>query len=151
MYEIIKKRELAQNVHEYVINAPHVAKHCLAGQFIILRSDEKGERVPFTICDYDREKGTVSILVQTVGYTTAKLATMKEGDCLESFAGPLGNPTDLTDYKNILLVGGGIGVAVVYPQAKQLTMSGKTPDAILGARNKDLIFFEDESARTYTL
>lgn len=144
MYEIIKKRELAQNVHEYVINAPHVAKHCLAGQFIILRSDEKGERVPFTICDYDREKGTVSILVQTVGYTTAKLATMKEGDCLESFAGPLGNPTDLSEYKNILLVGGGIGVAVVYPQAKQLTISGKKADAILGARNKDLIFFEDE-------
>ena len=97
MYEIISKRELAPNVHEYVINAPNVAKHCLAGQFIILRSDEGGERIPFTICDYDREKGTVSILVQTVGFSTAKLAAMQAGAVLSSFAGPLGNPTDLSE------------------------------------------------------
>ena len=144
MYEIISKRELAPNVHEYVINAPNVAKHCLAGQFIILRSDEGGERIPFTICDYDREKGTVSILVQTVGFSTAKLAAMQAGEVLSSFAGPLGNPTDLSEYENVLLVGGGIGVAVIYPQAKSLMATGKKADAIIGARNESLIFFEDE-------
>lgn len=144
MYEIVSKRELAPSVHEYVINAPQVAKHCKAGQFIILRSDEQGERIPFTICDYDREKGTVSILVQTVGFSTAKLAEKNEGDVLSSFAGPLGNPTDLSEYKNVLLVGGGIGVAVIYPQAKQLKNTGKKADAIIGARNESLIFFDDE-------
>lgn len=144
MYEIIKKRTLAERVNEYTIYAPDTAKHCLAGQFIILRTDNEGERVPFTICDYSREYGTVSILVQEVGYTTAKLATMKEGDSLCDFVGPLGNPTDLSEYKDILLVAGGIGSAVVYPQAKQLCSVGKKADVILGARNVDLLTYVDE-------
>lgn len=143
-YQIISKRNLCERVNEYVIYAPLVAKHCLAGQFIILRVDESGERVPFTICDYSREDGTVSIMVQEIGATTMKLASMKEGDCLEDFVGPLGNPTNLAQYKNILLVGGGIGSAVIYPQAKQLKAEGKDFEIILGARNKDLFFYLDE-------
>ena len=143
-YELISKRNLCERVNEYVIFAPLVAKHCLAGQFIILRTDENGERVPFTICDYSREEGTVSIMVQEIGATTMKLASMKEGDCLKDFVGPLGNPTDLDQYENILLVGGGIGSAVIYPQAKQLKKSGKNFEIILGARNKDLFFYLED-------
>ena len=143
-YELISKRNLCERVNEYVIYAPLVAKHCLAGQFIILRIDEDGERVPFTICDYSRSDGTVSIMVQEIGATTMKLASMKEGDCLKDFVGPLGNPTDLSQYKSILLVGGGIGSAVIYPQAKQLKNSDKKFEIVLGARNKDLFFYLDD-------
>lgn len=119
-YEIVAKRTLAERVNEYVVYAPDVAKHCRAGQFVILRVDEDGERVPFTVCDYSREKGTVCILVQEVGYTTALLARCEVGYRLADFVGPLGNPTDLSEYKDILLVGGGIGSAVIYPQANSL-------------------------------
>lgn len=143
-YEIISKKRLAPNVNEYVVYAPLVAKHCLAGQFVILRVDEDGERVPFTVCDYSRVDSTVSIMVQEVGYTTARLAQMKEGDALCDFVGPLGNPTDLSEYKNICLIGGGIGSAVIYPQSKQLYAQKKPADVILGARNKDLLMYIDE-------
>lgn len=130
---------------EYVVYAPLVARHALAGQFVILRTDEDGERVPFTICDYDQESGTVSILVQEVGYTTKRLAQMNAGDCLADFVGPLGNPTDLNMYKHICLVGGGIGAAVIYPQAKQL-YGVKRVDVILGARTRELLLYTDEFA-----
>jgi len=143
-YEILKKRRLAPNVVEYTIFAPMVSKHCLPGQFIILRVDEDGERVPFTICDYSRENQSVAILVQEVGYTTYKLSTLNEGDCLHDFVGPLGNPTDLDKYKSVLLVGGGIGSAVIYPQAKGLFTKGKNVDVVVGARNKDLLMYVDE-------
>ena len=143
-YEIISKKRLAPNVNEYVIYAPFVAKHCLAGQFVILRVDADGERVPFTICDYSRADGTVSVMVQEVGYTTAKLAMMQEGDALCDFVGPLGNATDLSAYENICLIGGGIGSAVIYPQAKQLKAQNKAADVILGARNADLLMYVDE-------
>ncbi len=142
-YEIISKKRLAPNVCEYVIYAPLVAKHCLAGQFVILRTDEEGERVPFTICDYSRKDGTVCILVQEVGYTTLKLSQMKEGECLADFVGPLGNPTDLSAYKNVCLIGGGIGTAVIYPQAKQLKTLDVAVDVIIGARNKELLMYVD--------
>lgn len=143
-YTIISKKTLAERVNEYVIYAPAVAKHCLAGQFIILRVDEDGERVPFTICDYSREQGTVSILVQEVGYTTMRLAMLNEGDRLCDFVGPLGNPTDLSAYKRILLVGGGIGTAVIFPQAKQLFAEGKPADVVVGARNVSLVMCEEQ-------
>lgn len=146
MFEILSKKTLAERVNEYVIYAPLVAKHCLAGQFIILRTHEGGERVPFTICDYSRKDGTVSILVQEVGYTTQQLASMQEGDCLKDFVGPLGNPTDLAEYKNICLIGGGIGSAVIYPQAKQLKSIGKPCDVIIGARNQSLLVYEEDFA-----
>ena len=143
-YQIVSKKNLCDRVNEYVIYAPLVPRHCRAGQFIILRTDSEGERVPFTICDYSRENGTVSIMVQEVGATTMKLASMKEGECLNDFVGPLGNPTDLDVFENILLVGGGIGSAVIYPQAKELHSKGKNFEIVLGARNESLFFYEDE-------
>lgn len=144
MNKILKKRTLAPKVNEYVVEAPAVAKHAHPGQFIILRVDEEGERIPFTICDYDKQAGTVTILVQEVGYSTMKLAAVPEGGYIADFVGPLGKPTDLTEYKNIVLVGGGIGSAVIYPQAKHLFASGNPATVIVGARNKELIMYEDE-------
>ncbi len=148
MYKIIEKRQLAENVNEYVIESPEISRHCLAGQFVILRVDENGERVPFTICDYSRENKTISILVQTLGFTTAKLAKTNAGDCLQDLVGPLGNATDLSNAKKVLLVGGGIGTAVIHPQAKQLYGAEKQVDAIIGARNVELVMYADEMKKT---
>lgn len=146
-FELVSVRRLADRVNEYVVYAPEVARHCKAGQFVILRVDEDGERVPFTVCDYSREDGTVCILVQEVGYTTALLARLKKGDRLADFVGPLGNPTDLSSFKRILLVGGGIGSAVIYPQAKQLAAEGRPADIVVGARNENLLIYQDEFRR----
>ncbi len=144
MNQILKKTRLATNVTEYVISAPDVARHARPGQFIILRVDEEGERIPFTICDYDAQNGTVTVLVQEVGYSTIKLSQVPEGGNIADFVGPLGNPTDLSEYKNILLIGGGIGAAVIYPQAKALRQKGMPADVIVGARNVELIMYEKE-------
>ena len=121
-----------------------MAKHCLAGQFVILREDSDGERVPFTICDYSRENGTVSIMVQEVGYTTAKLALLDEGDALCDFVGPLGNPTKTEGYKRVAVVGGGVGCAIAYPAAKKFAQSGATVHSIIGFRNKELVILQKE-------
>ncbi len=144
MNEILLKRKLAVNVTEYVIKAERVALNAKAGQFIILRVDDESERVPFTICDSDKEKGTVTILVQEVGFSTLKLSNLSAGCFIHDFVGPLGCATDLSEYKNIALVGGGIGTAVIYPQAKALKKEGKAADVIVGARNKELIMYEEE-------
>ncbi|MBO8424741.1 MAG: sulfide/dihydroorotate dehydrogenase-like FAD/NAD-binding protein [Firmicutes bacterium] len=144
MYLIEAKRTLAENVNEYVIAAPEAARNAKPGQFIILRVDSEGERVPFTICDINRTLGTVTILVQTVGATTAKLAELGAGDYIADFVGPLGNPTDLTGYGKAMLVGGGIGGAVIYPQAKYLASIGKPATVVLGARNESLLMYERE-------
>lgn len=146
MFRIVKKRTLAPRVNEYVIEAERVAKHALPGQFVILRVNEEGERIPFTICDYDAEAGTVTILVQEVGFSTAKLAQVPEGGYIADFVGPLGNPTELGGYEKIALVGGGIGSAVIYPQAKKLHSAGIKCDVIIGARTRDLIMYEQEFA-----
>lgn len=144
MNKILKIRKLAENVNEYIIEAPLVAKHAHPGQFIILILDEMGERVPFTICDYDKQKGTITILVQDVGYSTHKMSLLKEGDTIHDFVGPLGNATDLSEYSNVVLVGGGIGTAVIFPQAKELTKREIDCDVIVGARNHSLIMYEEE-------
>ncbi len=144
MNKIIKKRILSENVNEYVISAPDVANNANAGQFIILRVDEDGERIPFTIADYDRAAGTITILVQTIGASTYKLSLLKEGECISDFVGPLGNPTDLSKFKHVMLVGGGIGSAVIYPQAKDRHLKGLKCDVIVGARNYDLLTYENE-------
>ena len=144
MNKIIKKTRLAENVTEYVVSAPDVARHAHPGQFIILRVDEDGERVPFTICDYDAIAGTVTILVQEVGYSTIKLSQIPEGGFIVEFVGPLGNTTDLSEFKNILLIGGGIGAAVIYPQAKALRAKGMPSDVIVGARTASLLMYEKE-------
>jgi ferredoxin--NADP+ reductase len=144
MNRILKIRQLAENVREYVIEAPRVAKNARPGQFIILRVDSEGERVPFTICDMDKKEGTITILVQSVGYSTMKLAALSEGDYIHDFVGPLGRPTDLEVYSSVLLVGGGIGTAVIFPQAKHLNALGKRVDVVVGARTKSLVMYEEE-------
>lgn len=144
MYQILKKRRLSSNVVLLVIDAPYVAKKAEPGQFIILRVDAEGERIPLTISEYDREKGTISIVVQEVGATTIKLGQMEEGDCLHDFVGPLGIASELEGYKRAAVVGGGLGCAIAYPQAKKLHELGCKVDLIAGFKNTDAIILEDE-------
>lgn len=151
MYKILKAEELATNIFLMEVDAPRVAKSCEPGQFIIAKTDEKGERIPLTIADYDREKGTVTVVVQIVGASTAEMSELKTGDCLEDFVGPLGCPSDLiTDdiedvkKKKILFVAGGLGTAPVYPQVKWLHEHGIDADVIIGAKTKDLVIYEEE-------
>lgn len=143
MFEILKKTVVTDNVIEYVFAAPKIAAKALPGQFVLLRIDGEGERVPFTISDYDREKGTVTLLIQSVGATTMRLAKMNVGDCLHDIVGPLGKATHL-DADKILLVAGGIGVAVLYPQAKYLKSIGKKVVCVMGARNVSLLAYREE-------
>ena len=143
MYQILKKRRLSSNVVLLVIDAPYVAKKAEPGQFIILRVDAEGERIPLTISEYDREKGTITIVVQEVGATTIKLGQMEEGDCLHDFVGPLGIASELEGYK-AAVVGGGLGCAIAYPQAKKLHELGCKVDLIAGFKNTDAIILEDE-------
>lgn len=144
MYKILKRRQLNENVVLMDIEAPFVAKKALAGQFIILRVDEYGERIPLTVADYDREKGTVTIIFQVVGATTQLLSTLKEGDFLKDFAGPLGKATELEGYKKVCVIGGGVGCAIAYPSAKALFNSGAEVDVIAGFRSKDIVILEEE-------
>lgn len=143
-YRIVEKKTLNPTVFLMEIEAPLVAKKAEPGQFIILRIDEKGERVPFTIADYDREKGTVTIIVQIVGKTTRDLSELVSGDDILDFAGPLGQPTPLENKKKVAVIGGGLGTAIAYPQAKKLHRLGTEVTVITGFRNKDLIILEDE-------
>ena len=143
-YRIVEKKTLNPTVFLMEIEAPLVAKKAEPGQFIILRIDEKGERVPFTIADYDREKGTVTIIVQIVGKTTRDLSELESGDDILDFAGPLGQPTPLENKKKVAVIGGGLGTAIAYPQAKKLHRLGTEVTVITGFRNKDLIILEDE-------
>lgn len=146
MYKIIKKRVLntAGTTMEMVVEAPLVAKKCLAGQFIIFRLDEYGERIPLTIADYDREKGTVTIMFQPVGRSTMMLAELNEGDSILDFVGPLGKPTHTEGLKRVAVVGGGVGCAIAYPVAKAMHEKGIEVDMIAGFRNKDIVMLEDE-------
>ncbi len=144
MYTILEKRSLNNNVEEMVIRAPYVARHCEPGQFIILRVDEEGERVPLTIAAYDRAKGSVSIIYQVAGFTTGKLSEKNAGETITDFVGPLGKPTELHPLKRVIGIGGGVGAAPLYPQLKKLHEMGTSVDLILGARSKDLIILEDK-------
>jgi len=146
MYKIIKKRILnnAGTTLEMVVEAPLVARKCLAGQFIIFRLDEFGERVPLTIADYDREKGTVTIMFQPVGRSTQILAELNEDDSILDFVGPLGKPTHMDGLKRVAVVGGGVGCAIAYPVAKGMHAKGIEVDMIAGFRNKDIVMLEDE-------
>ena len=144
MYRIAKKRVLNPTVTLMEIEAPLVARKALPGQFIIFRIDEEGERIPLTIAGYDREAGTVTIIFQKVGYTTEKLDTLQEGDYLLDFVGPLGEPSHTEGVKRAAVIGGGLGVAIAYPQAKALHEAGCEVDLIVGFRNEDLIILKDE-------
>jgi ferredoxin--NADP+ reductase len=151
MYQIKKAEMLANNIYLMDVEAPRVAKHCEPGQFVIVKIDEKGERVPLTICDYDREAGTVTIVLQTIGASTEKMAHLKEGDYFRDFVGPLGCASEFVNEdieelkkKNILFVAGGVGAAPVYPQVKWLHNHGVNADVIVGSKTKDLLILEEE-------
>ena len=144
MYEILRKEILNPTVILMDIYAPAVAKKAEPGQFIILRTDSEGERIPLTVADYDRELGKVTIIFQKVGATTEKLAHMNEGDSLSDFVGPLGKATETEGVKKVAIVGGGVGCAIAYPVAKKFSELGAEVHSIVGFRNKDLIILEDE-------
>ena len=158
MFKILEAEQLSANVYKQVILAPRVAKSCEPGQFIILRVDENGERIPLTICDYDREAGTVTIVFQPIGVSTNKLLKLKAGDSIADFVGPLGRPSELVtdDFeevkkKRVVFIAGGVGTAPVYPQAKWLHAHGIECDIIIGARSKDILIMEDEMSKVGNL
>ncbi len=144
MFKIVLKKELNPTVTKMSILAPRVAKKAQAGQFIILRVDENGERIPLTIAGYDREQGTVDIIFQIVGATTKKLNDKNQGDFIQDFVGPLGKATEFENVKTACIVGGGVGCAIALPLAKALSEKGITVHSIIGFRNKDLVILEDE-------
>ena len=151
MYKILNAEKLSANVFLMDVEAPRVAKHCLPGQFVIVKMDEVGARIPLTIRDYDAEKGTVTIVFQPAGASTTRMAQLKAGDYFEDFVGPLGQPSELCHEdleelkkKKIVFVAGGVGTAPVYPQVKWLHEHGITADAIVGAKTKDLLILEDK-------
>ena len=144
MFKIVRKKELNAAVTLLEIEAPFVAKKAQAGQFIIFRIDDKGERVPLTIAGYDREKGTVTIIFQKVGLTTKMLGALEVGDYLHDFVGPLGKPTKTEGLKRVCVVGGGVGCAIALPSAQALKDAGCEVDVIVGFRNKDIVILEDE-------
>ena len=150
MYKVLKAETLAAKIHLMVVHAPRVASHCLPGQFIIAKLDEKGERIPLTICDYDREAGTITIVFQEIGASTIKMSALKEGDSFRDFVGPLGCPSEFVHEdieelkkKKMVFVAGGVGTAPVYPQVKWLHEHGVDADVIVGAKNKDMLILEE--------
>ena len=144
MYRIVTKKPLNATVTLMEIEAPMVAKKAEPGQFIILRVDEEGERIPLTIAGYDREKGTVTIIFQVVGATTVKLNAKNEGDCLQDFVGPLGNATETKGLKKVAVVGGGVGCAIALPVAQKLHAEGCEVHSVIGFRSKEIVILEDE-------
>jgi ferredoxin--NADP+ reductase len=152
MYEIVKKEQLAANIYQMDVKAPMVTHSCLPGQFVIAIAEEDGERIPLTICDYDREAQTVTIVFQPIGASTEKMAALNEGDSFHDFVGPLGQPSELcreenleeTRKKHIVFISGGVGTAPVYPQVKWLHEHGIDADVIQGSRSKDLLFYADK-------
>lgn len=154
MYKIKRRESLSENIFLIDVSAPRVAEKCLPGQFVIVRADEKGERIPLTICDYNRENGTVTLVVQIVGASTLKLSRLNENDGVEDIVGPLGIPSEIVTAddeflknKNIIFVAGGVGTAPVYPQVKYLSERGYKFDVIIGAKSKNIVILEDEMKR----
>ena len=150
MFQIVGKSELTKEVKSLKVLAPLIAKKAFPGQFIILRIDEKGERIPLTIAEYDREAGTITIIFQLVGKTTRELGDLKIGDYLSDFVGPLGKPSLLDATKKVCVIGGGLGTAIAYPQAKALYAAGGYIDVIAGFRNKEMVILEDELCQNAT-
>lgn len=144
MYKILEKKALNPTVTKMVVDAPLVARKAQPGQFIIFRATEDGERIPLTIADYDREKGTVTIIFQIVGAGTMELNALNEGDCIADFVGPLGTPSHLEGLKKVAVVGGGVGCAIAYPTAKKLHELGAEVHSVVGFRSKDLVILEEE-------
>lgn len=158
MYKILKADELANNIYLMDVEAPRIAKSCNPGQFIIAKLDEKGERIPLTICDYDRENGTITIVFQVIGASTEKMSKLKTGDAFRDFTGPLGQPSEFVNEdleelkkKKFLFVAGGVGTAPVYPQVKWLHEHGIEADVIVGAKTKDILILEEEMKKVGNL
>ena len=154
MFKIVEKRQLADNIYEMKIAAERVARAALPGQFVIVRADEGGERIPLTIADYDAEAGTVTIVTQTIGHSTKKICSLEEGDSLADFAGPLGRPSEFVHMpleelkrRKYLFVAGGVGTAPVYPQVKWLHNHGVECDVIIGAKSKNMLIYIDEMSK----
>ncbi len=143
MYRILEKQVLSDVTKLMVVEAPHVARKAQAGQFVIVRIDERGERIPLTIADYDREAGTITLIFQEVGKSTMHLGTLKVGDALATLAGPLGHPTEIANYGTVVCVGGGVGIAPIFPIARSLKGAGNRIISIIGARTRSLLFWED--------
>ncbi len=144
MFEIIEKKVLNSQVTALTISAPLIANKVQAGQFVIVRVHDKGERIPLTVADFDREKGTVTIIFQAIGFTTKKLSLLNEGDCICDCVGPLGMPTELGAPKKAIVIGGGVGCAIAYPQAKTLNNMGVKTTVVAGFKSKDIVILEDE-------
>ncbi len=144
MYKILEKKELNTNVISLKISAPFIANKVKAGQFVVVRIDEKGERIPLTIADFSKEEGSITLIIQIVGRTTTLLAALNEGDHILNVAGPLGCPTEFGTPKKAIVIGGGVGCAIAYPQAKALKEHGASVDIVAGFRNKDIVILEDE-------
>jgi len=143
VYRILEKQVLSDVTKLIVVEAPHVARKARAGQFVIVRIDEHGERIPLTIADYDREAGTITLIFQEVGKSTMHLGTLKVGDALATLAGPLGHPTEIANYGTVVCVGGGVGIAPIFPITRSLKEAGNHVVSIIGARTRDLLFWED--------
>jgi len=146
LYKIVKRQELSPGVKLFVVQASHIARKCQPGQFIILRIDETGERIPLTIADFSRTDGTITLIFQEVGYSTQQLGKLQVGDTILDVAGPLGKATEIKNYGTVVCIGGGIGVAPVYPIARAFHEAGNKVISIIGARNKDLLILEREMA-----
>jgi NAD(P)H-flavin reductase len=142
MYKIISKKKLAEGTFEMKIAAPRIARRAKAGQFVVIRIDDKGERIPLTIADF--EKDSITLVFMVAGYTTEALSKLEEGDSLLDVAGPLGNASEISDFGTVVLVGGGCGVAPIYPQAKAFKEKGNKVISVIGFRNKDLVFWQDK-------
>ncbi|MBL7166599.1 MAG: sulfide/dihydroorotate dehydrogenase-like FAD/NAD-binding protein [Dehalococcoidales bacterium] len=147
MYKILLRQDLVPNIHLFKIDAPSVAKKARAGQFVVIRIDEKGERIPLTIADWNREEGSITIVVMEVGTTTHRLALLGTGDYISDFVGPLGLPTDIDKFGTVVCVAGGFAVATIMPIARALKERGNKVISIMGARNRELIFWEEELRR----
>ena len=143
LFKIISKKVLADNTTQLEVEAPDVARKAKPGQFVVIRTDETGERIPLTIADFDREKGTVTMVALSIGKTTKQLAAFKEGDTILDLAGPLGNPAEMIDNGTVVCIGGGLGIAPIYPIARELKARGNKVISIIGARSGSLLFWED--------
>ena len=144
MYKILQKEALSEVNKLMVVEAPEITRKAKAGQFVIVRIDEHGERIPLTIADYDKDAGTITIIFQEVGKSTMQMGTLEVGDEFATFAGPLGHPTEIENYGTVVCIGGGVGIAPIYPIARALKKAGNTVISIIGARNKGLLFWEDK-------
>ena len=144
MFKILEKKELGPQIHVIVVEAPLIARKAEPGHFVVIRLHEKGERIPVTISDFDREQGTITIVFQGLGKTSHMLGKFKVGDTIPDLLGPQGNPTEIKKYGNVVVVGGGIGLAPVYPLARKLTAAGNKVTAIVGYRSKEFVFWEDK-------